>query len=109
MKFELIPSFFDLKSLATLEHETFQKLGIDSAQAELQMVGRSWSNVFTMSQSNAFFIKDKNETLVISFQLFSIKAAAYSPFFPLETMVKQVLSSENENFLSFLRSPEVTL
>ncbi len=91
---------------ATDETKTLLKgLGAEDAAYELRLLGRRWSNIFTVSQSISYFIpRDSKTTDVVTYQIMSIKDASYGKLPNLDGIVKSVIKNQTQKLIEFFRS-----
>ncbi len=95
-------------SLAEASDETkslLKGLGAEEAAYELRLLGRRWSNIFTVSQSISYFIpRDSKTTDVVTYQIMSIKDASYGKLPNLDGIVKSVIKNQTQKLIEFFRS-----
>ena len=78
----------------------------DLPSYELQLLGRKWSNIFTLTQSISYFTgRDNNTTDVINYQIISIKNHSYSKIHKLEDIIKKINQNELQKLIKFFNKP----
>ncbi len=76
---------------------------------ELRILGRKWSNIFTLTQSVSYFTaRDNNTTDVVNYQIISIKNISYSKIHKLEDIIKKINQKELQKLIQFLNKPNNT-
>ncbi len=98
--------FFSLAEATDDTKNLLKGLGVDQAAYELRMLGRKWSNIFTVSQSISYFIpRDAKTTDVITYQIMSIKEVSYGKLPNLDGIIKSVIKNQTQKLIEFFRSP----
>ena len=94
--------FFSLAEATDETKNLLKGLGVEQGAYELRMLGREWSNIFTVSQSISYFIpKDSKTTDVVTYQIMSIKDVSYGKLPNLDGIIKSVIKNQTQKLIEF--------
>lgn len=102
---DLDAQFYSLAAPTPEHKKILSNLNLSKAEYELRTNGSEWERIFLLSQSISYFIPDGAGTIIVSYQIYTIKDADYPPFVeaPLESGVSSVIEREFNSLVSYLR------